>query len=963
MNQVHALRYSIFFLFFIFSFSKVQCAAYKQIIVVYHDNSIDKRLIKNSFSHEVFIDSLTFESDVFFQQEEFFYLMDFAPGDCIDASRLIAATERLVKKNKFLIIKISYLITDKGIQLHYSFESAWTFKKVKIHKVYQGKQQLFQHYVMERGDIFDHEKHEHSLTKIKDFLMQEGYYEPRIKSWFEYDYITKEVTVHIAANKGNCFVFGAMNVELSTYDVSNENSDLQQLIHKRLSQRLSGSYARKELLTQEIEQLKDYLAKKGFLQITVEWQKEIDKHTASINVLWKISLYQKRSIVFFGQQFFSKKELLDKILAFGRSAWLLPASLLAEEIIREYKNKGFWNVEVITQEEKERIFFIIKEGPRAHIASVVINNAIYGDEEYIKKRCFGALLKHSYYDVWRYDEAIGLLTKFYVDNGFLSCVVVDHNFIPGQRENEYILVVTIDEGVQKHVTSATVMGYPELNIQGPFGKVSLEKPLLFDMKLLEEQRVWLSDHFQRLGYLHPRAKSIIEAHGSDVSIQWQIDCGERIRFGKTIIVGSSTFPFPYIASVLDYRHSDLWDQKKIKKTFVKFKELEIFETIHFMPDYTECNEEKPVIMRLHLDDRYEIRARAGLELQHVQKYQTFSGVTYKVGGTALIKNPCNYGDQVRLDLDLARSHREIVGRYRRPWFIRWPCITLFQVYSISYDQPGFIGSFNDIYRLIQNGFFFGLQKKTDHCDIGFNNGFEWMKIHINNNEGQLSFAQAINFKPQLIDKMVPFFFIEPTIMVESIDNPLYPRHGGISLFSLKGMIPMVGKYKDSIFFKLLFEQSLFVPISFITMALRFRCGHIFYHEFSAIMPSERFYLGGSHSLRGYEADLAPPLGIFVDDEGHRHLVPRGGRTMVNTNVELRVPVYKKVGAVIFQDLGVLSGTMFADFKPQDILAATGFGIRFFTPLGPLRFDIGWRWRKQIPIERSFAWFLTFGQAF
>jgi len=55
--------------------------------------------------------------------------------------------------------------------------------------------------------------------------------------------------------------------------------------------------------------------------------------------------------------------------------------------------------------------------------------------------------------------------------------------------------------------------------------------------------------------------------------------------------------------------------------------------------------------------------------------------------------------------------------------------------------------------------------------------------------------------------------------------------------------------------------------------------------------------------------------------------------------------------------------MFADFKPQDILAATGFGLRIFTPIGPLRFDIGWKWRKQLPIERSFAWFLTFGQAF
>jgi outer membrane protein assembly factor BamA len=351
-------------------------------------------------------------------------------------------------------------------------------------------------------------------------------------------------------------------------------------------------------------------------------------------------------------------------------------------------------------------------------------------------------------------------------------------------------------------------------------------------------------------------------------------------------------------------------------------------------------------------------------LQHVRKYQTFSGLTYKIGGTALIKNPGNVGDQLRLDLDFARSHREVVGRYRRPWLIRWPCTTIFQVYSISYDQPAFpVKSFNDIYTLIQNGFFLGLQKKIGRCDIGLNNGFEWMKLHIQESEVLLSFAQAIDFKPQLIDKTVPFFFIEPTIMFESLDNPLEPTRGGVSLFSLKGMIPVVRKYKDSFFFKALFEQSFFIPLKAVVVAVRFRCGHIFYREFSAIMPSERFYLGGSHSLRGYEADLAPPLGVFVDDDGEHHLVPRGGRTMVNVNGELRFPIYKRVGAVLFQDLGALSGTMFADFKQQDVLAATGFGIRLFTPLGPLRFDIGWRWRKQSPLERSFAWFLTFGQAF
>ena len=410
-----------------------------------------------------------------------------------------------------------------------------------------------------------------------------------------------------------------------------------------------------------------------------------------------------------------------------------------------------------------------------------------------------------------------------------------------------------------------------------------------------------------------------------------------------------------------YSEGDLWDQAKVKQTFRAFKDLEIFEVINLSADYSDAQENKPVLLKLHLDDRYEVRTRAGLELQHVRKYQTFSGLTYKLGGTALIKNPGNCGDQVRFDCDFARSHREIIGRYRRPWFTRCPFFTTLQAYSIVYDQPAFIGSFNDLYTLIQHGFLLGVQKKSEHIDCGINNGFEWMEMHVKDNPASL--ARAIDFKPQLIDKLVPFFFIEPTMMIEWLDDLLNPTCGGVTLFSLKAMVPLKKKYKDTSFFKLLYEQSFFIPIKTVVAAVRFRCGHIFYREFSAIMPSERFYLGGSHSLRGYDIDLAPPLGIFTDDDNEEHLVPRGGRSMVNANLELRIPVMKKIGAVLFQDLGALSGTMFADFKRQDLLAATGFGVRVFTPLGPLRFDIGWKWRKQIPRERSFAWFLTFGQAF
>lgn len=971
-------HFFVFLLIFFISIDAQQENVCHDTLVV-SQNIVDAESIRKIFIEPIRVDEVSFESDALFQQEEFLYLFPFRGGDCIDSGCLITALELCTKKNKFFRIKITIFTTDATVRLHFTFEAAWTFKKIKIHNVYQGKHALSQLYVMEKGEIFDEAKHAHSVEQIKKFLLNSGYFNCNIISNFVYDDQTKEVIIHISIKKGKRFSFGSIDVALTIENgMCDNNNDVCKQIKKKISHALSSHSFTQEQLDNQVVIVKDYLAKKGFFYSTIKYKQKIDYDHAAVNLVWKIHIAQKREIVFFGNRFFSEKELLEKVLVFGESVYLLPATIIAEEITRAYKSKGFFNAEVVTQEEKDRSFFIIKEGSRAAVTAVEIKNNIFENQIVLQKKFFGKLVKHKYYDTQLYDDAIAHLTHYYFDQGFVSFVVVNYECVPTHVENEYILVVTIDEGARKYITSATVEGYPEFSTQVPF--CIQEGGVPFNSKVIDEQRAWLVTHFQSLGFLRARFKSVIESHGDNVAIKWIVDTAEKIHFGKTVVSGSLSLPFSYVERLLCYQEGDLWDQAKIKQTYKAFKDLEIFESVHLSTDYAlrhapdlakastgrqgeREDENKPVTLKLHLDDRYEIRTRAGFELQHLRKYHIFTGPAYRVGGTAIIKNPTNCADQIRFDCDFATSHREIVGRYRRPFFTQKPFFILAQVYSTLYDQFGFIGSVNSVYTVLQHGFFCGLQKKNQRSDFGCNIGFDWTKLHINDNEEPLSFAHAIDFKPQYLEKLVPFIFVEPTFMFECVDDVLNPTQGGIGLISLKGMFPLNQKYKDTSFFKMLFEQSFFIPLKYAVAALRFRCGHIFYREFSGIMPSERFYLGGSHSLRSYESDLAPPVGVFEDYDGKKRVVPRGGRTMVNGNIELRFPLYKKMGAVLFQDLGALSGKMFADFKPQDLLTATGFGLRFFTPVGPLRFDIGWKWRKQFPEERSFAWFLTFGQAF
>ncbi|MDQ3068987.1 MAG: BamA/TamA family outer membrane protein [Acidobacteriota bacterium] len=100
---------------------------------------------------------------------------------------------------------------------------------------------------------------------------------------------------------------------------------------------------------------------------------------------------------------------------------------------------------------------------------------------------------------------------------------------------------------------------------------------------------------------------------------------------------------------------------------------------------------------------------------------------------------------------------------------------------------------------------------------------------------------------------------------------------------------------------------------------------------------KRYFLGGSQSMRGWgRFEVAPLL------DG----LPIGGYTSLEGTVEIRVPVTDSLGGVLFLDAGnVAAGTY--DFSLRDLKYAAGAGVRYRTPVGPLRFDFGYQ-LKRIP---------------
>lgn len=943
-----------------------QSAPQSSEIFLSTDNDDYATTIKNAVKEPFLLTDLTFESDVTFSKQEFDYLVDLKKGSRIEAADLIRAVYHLIKKNRFETIKIILNPADDGKHLQFKLHGFWIFKSLKFHGFMFGKENYRHYYALEPGERFNEEKHAHSLKAIKEALHEQGYFNALIHETIEKNAAAKTVDVHVSLDRKQRFKISNLTVAVKMALKKTSPTSMAGTIETLLTQELAGVPYTKTKINEAMESIKKSLAQQGFFHVAVEIDETIRSAQKKVDLAFNVTLHEQKKYTLVGNTTFSSHELVDQLLLFGEAAHMLPPSFMSDELLKWYKSRGFWSAAIDAQENDNEYSFTIQEGPRSFIADVIIIKS-NGELDTKSKKIFSNVLKERFAHDELIQDAIDMLIDSYKDDGYLDVRLKKKEFLKNsQEQNGYILAISLDESGRYYINSITIPGYEGLLEKDPFIQFRFAKKVPFTASLITDHHTWLIHYFQRQKLAMDTIKPMIKKSGNTVNIIWRIEKTPLTHFGKTIISSTTNLPFPLIMRELDFKQGDVWDKSKLNSSMMKLKSLEIFDGIYFFPtSYGDL--EKTVMLSLHDDDPYEIRTRIGFGLQQVSPRLTFGGITYKVGGTFLAKNPFNYGDYFRINADVLRSYRMLRIEYVRPWLFNMPVKTIIAGYSNKYQQPGFKKISENLYDVIQQGLQVCFKRNFAGVTSGLNVGFEYLETAIGSNEKSrlfaLEIARAINFDPRLLDRKIPFIQAEPTIVIDRLaPNKLEPSQGTLTVATIKGMFPFGRTHGETFFIKFLIDHSIFIPIKSAVLALRFRFGHIFHHHFSNIMPSERFYLGGANSIRSYETDLCPPLGIFVNSCGKSQVVPQGGKTLANCMIEARIPIYKKLSGVIFEDVGFLSKNLRADFTIKGLLMATGFGLHFSTPIGPLRFEIGFKGDRD-PTHLSYAWFLTFGNAF
>ena len=137
------------------------------------------------------------------------------------------------------------------------------------------------------------------------------------------------------------------------------------------------------------------------------------------------------------------------------------------------------------------------------------------------------------------------------------------------------------------------------------------------------------------------------------------------------------------------------------------------------------------------------------------------------------------------------------------------------------------------------------------------------------------------------------------------------------------------------------------------LAGRARFGTILSDELDTVPAPRRLYSGGGGSVRGFAQRFVGPLDANND--------PTGGLSAVELGGEVRARFYGDLGGVVFVDAGSVSEQSFPDFE-EGVQVAAGLGLRYYSPAGPIRIDVG------LPLngrdaDDAFQLYFSIGQAF
>ena len=594
----------------------------------------------------------------------------------------------------------------------------------------------------------------------------------------------------------------------------------------------------------------------------------------------------------------------------------------------------------------------VKQGQvKAALVTMPSSKLPWGTKRYFLRQQFEADLKR--------------IVAFYKDRGYPDAKVTSFDVKMNDKQDAVAVTINVSEGEPIIVERLDYQGFEALparhltDLQARM-PLKVNKPL--DRALAQASRESALDELKDHGYPYASVR-LTDADGSTPRarvVTLSATPGTLARYGDIEITGNNSVSDQVVRRQLTITPGRQFRLSQLEGSQRRLYSLETFQFVNIEPDIKE-NEQPAIIpiktvltegkhRKVNFGVGYgsEERARVSLDWRHVNFF----------GGARTMQVQAQYSS-------LSQGVR---ANFRQPTFFSPRVNLLLTGQAWHQDEPAYVLTTNGGKATVERRFARNAPQSQRGTDMSLS------LTYIGEYEDYRVTDEALH-DPGAV-KLLISLGLDPingtaqgllsSLAVDLHRSTAQSTVNAKSGYLFSGHVEQAGKGLggDYEFTEVVLEGRYYVPISDrAVIALKVRGGSIgqIGSQENLLVPFfRRYFLGGATSLRGWGRYEVSPLvdGIMV-----------GGHSMLESSAEVRVPVWGNFSAVVFADAGNVWNDAWS-LQVHDLRYDVGPGVRYLTPIGPFRADLGYQLNPipgllidGKPETRHFRFHFSIGQAF
>ena len=922
-------------------------------------------------------------------------LVQLKPGQPFAMSAMRASVSALQQTNEFSQVQVEIQPEPQGLRVLFILQPATYIGLISFpgaDKTFAYTQLLQAVNIQEQSPYVESQLAQ-SKQALLDFFTSNGYFAATVEATTQIDNAHRIANLTYRVNLNRIARIGAINIAGLSMDEGNGARKVLGSVWARLhgaSVKPGQKYSRQRL-QKAVGYARNHLRKEGRLAPVVHLNPPTyQPETNRANINFEMQPGPLISVRADGARI-SQRTLKRLVPIFEENE--IDQDLVDEgkrNLVSYFQSKGFFDAAVNSrmdrQPDRVSVVYQISQGARHRVENVNFEGNHFFDDNQLK--AFTQIKKGRLFSRGKFsDDALrkstASLTAFHKNAGFSSVAVR-----PQVQDYEPAVDVTfeISEGPRDVVNSLRVLddqGAPT-SASTATRALNLAPGKPYSSYLLEQDRNQILAALFDDGYLNATFKSNaspVAGNAHSLDVVYTLDRGPQARVGDVVLLGNEQTNSGFIERTTkpNVTQGNPISEGKFLTAEGDLYSLGIFDwaSIHTLRPISSQTQEE-VLIAVHESKRNAVEFGGGLEV--IPRSGNIPVGTVALPGLPLISLGSKYtasqksffgprgtfqferhnlrgrAETASLALVASRLDQRASFTYTDPHFLRSSWSSLFSVSAErTTENPVFTADLGQASFQVEKTLD---KKRTENVIVRYN----FQRTDLSN----ITIPQLV--LPQ--DQRARLSTVSAEYLRDTRDKPLDAHHGLYQTVDF-GITPKA-LGSSSNFVRMLGQTAFYVPVRpWLTYANNFRLGFAVPFGGSIVPLSERFFSGGVDSLRGFPINGAGPQRPVQVCSNPANAatctlisVPVGGNMLFIFNSEARfpLPLKKGLGAALFYDGGnVYSAINLRQFA-NNYTNSVGVGLRYDTPVGPVRLDLGYR-VTPVPGVKSTEYFVTLGQSF